>query len=198
MNERVSDTNAEPSAAELESTADEAQAEATANPPDDLVTLVEEVTALRQKAAEYLDNWQRSHAEFLNFRRRTDAERAEMASFANAALITKLLPIVDDFDLAVANIPAEARESKWTEGVTIIQRKLLRLLETEQVMPIEAQGQPFDPARHEAVMKDEDAHEPFVVVAELRKGYRLGERILRPTLVRVGNQTTAATDPPEA
>ena len=166
--------------------ADETQ---TAEAAPEELTLEQQVAAERAKAAEYLDNWQRSHAEFLNYRRRTESERADMAAFANAALLTKLLPVVDDFDLALANVPAEARASSWLEGIALIQRKLQRLLESEDVTVIEALGQPFDPKLHEAVMMDDDTREPHTVVAELRKGYRLRDRVLRPTLVRVGNKT---------
>lgn len=153
------------------------------------LTLEQQLEAERAKAAEYLENWRRSHADFANYRRRTDNERAEMATFATAALLGKILPLLDDFDLALAHLPDEARGSSWIEGITIIQRKLQRLLEQEGLTPIEALGQPFDPNLHEAVIKDDDASEPFVVMAELRKGYRLRDRVLRPTLVRVGNQS---------
>jgi molecular chaperone GrpE len=176
MTERANETPA----AETRPAQEDAAAEA--------LTLEQQLEAERAKAAEYLDNWRRSHADFVNYRRRTDNERAEMASFATAALLGKILPLVDDFDLALAHLPAEAKGSPWIEGITMIQRKLQRLLEQEGVTPIEALGQPFDPNVHEAVIKDDGASEPYVVMAELRKGYRLRDRVLRPTLVRVGNQ----------
>lgn len=149
-------------------------------------TLEEQLASAQAEAERFRENWQRSHAEFLNYKRRTESERAEMAAFASAAVITKLLPIIDDFDLAVANVPADQRETPWVEGIALIQRKLLRLLESEGILPIEAQDQPFDPNLHEAVAVDNDAGDPHHVVQELRRGYRLGERVLRPTLVRVG------------
>ena len=156
--------------------------------PAEELTLEQQLETERAKSAEYLENWRRSHADFVNYRRRTDNERAEMATFATAALLGKILPLLDDFDLALAHLPEEAKGSSWIEGITLIQRKLQRLLEQEGVTPIEALGQPFDPNIHEAVIKDEDASEPYVVIGELRKGYRLRDRVLRPTLVRVGNQ----------
>jgi molecular chaperone GrpE len=176
MTERANDT---PAAA-----TQPAQAEGTA----EALTLEQQLEAERARAAEYLENWRRSHADFINYRRRTDNERADMATFATAALLGKILPLLDDFDLALAHLPDEAKGSPWIEGITIIQRKLRRLLEQEGVTPIEALGQPFDPNIHEAVIKDDGASEPYVVMAELRKGYRLRDRVLRPTLVRVGNQ----------
>lgn len=164
-----------------------AEATATANGAADAPSLEEQLTAERAKAAEYLEHWQRSHADFINFRRRTESERADIMTFANAAFITKLLPVIDDFDLALVNVPEEQRATPWVEGILAIQRKLQRLLEGEQITPIEAQGQPFDPNLHEAVAVDDDAREPHHVVQELRRGYRLKDRVLRPTLVRVGS-----------
>ena len=200
MNERAEETTnttdnlAEPggtmhhaSPAEALATSETASSETEAT-----MTLEQQLAAERAKAAEYLENWQRSHADFANYRRRTESERADMFAFANAALIGKLLPVVDDFDLALANVPEEERASAWVQGVTLIQRKLQTLLESEGVTPIEALGQPFDPKVHEAVAVDEDAAAPHVVVAELRKGYRLRDRVLRPTLVRVGSAQAAA------
>jgi molecular chaperone GrpE len=152
------------------------------------MALEQQLEAQQAKAAEYLENWQRSHADFVNYRRRAESERADLIAFGNATLLGKVLPVLDDFDLALANVPEEARATPWVEGITLIQRKLQRLLESEGVTPIEALGQPFDPKLHEAVVLDEGASEPHTVVEELRKGYRLRDRILRPTLVRVGNQ----------
>jgi molecular chaperone GrpE len=155
--------------------------------------LAEALAAERARSQQLLENWQRSQADYANLRRRTEAERAEMASFATAGLLKKLLEVVDDFDLALANLPDEAGVDRWVEGVGIIQRKLLRLLESEQVTAISALDQPFDPSLHEAVIRDESATAANHVVAELRKGYRLGDRVLRPTLVRVGDRPTSTT-----
>lgn len=151
------------------------------------LTLEQQLAIEQARVAEYHESLLRERANFINYKRRVESERAELIPAANAALLAKVLPIVDDFDLALANIPAEARESKWVEGIMLIQRKLLKLLESEGVTAIEALGQPFDPNLHEAVILDEDAAEPHVVVAELRKGYRLRDRVLRPTMVRVGS-----------
>lgn len=168
--------------------ADQNGADAAAN-----LSLEEQLEAARAEAKENHDRWLRAYADFQNFRRRTEAERAEMAAFAASALLKKILEVVDDFDLALANVPTEARDSKWGDGIAIIQRKLLRLLESEQVTPIEALGQPFDPNLHEAVVVDDGASEPHHVVAELRRGYKLRDRVLRATLVRVGNPSAVAS-----
>ena len=106
----------------------------------------------RDLAAEYLDALQRERASFINYKRRSEQERAETVQFAAANLLKRLLPVVDDFDRALAAIPAEEREdNSWVEGVELIARKLHNILEQEGVEPIEALGQPFDPNLHEAV-----------------------------------------------
>jgi molecular chaperone GrpE len=151
------------------------------------MTLEEQLATEQARAAEYRDNLLRERADFINYKRRVESERAELVPRANAALLAKILPVIDDFDLALANVPPEARETKWVEGILLIQRKLLKLLEGEGVAPIEALGQPFDPNLHEAIIMDEGAAEPHVVLAELRRGYTLRDRVLRPTMVRVGS-----------
>jgi molecular chaperone GrpE len=141
-------------------------------------------------AAQYLDALQRERASFINYRRRTDQERAEMAQYAASSLIKKLLPVVDDFDRALEAIPEKERKhNKWVEGVELIARKLHNILEQEGVQPIEALGQPFDPNLHEAVAFEDnaegsDSHED-TVTAVFSKGYKMHDRVLRPAMVKV-------------
>ncbi|MGH2427655.1 MAG: nucleotide exchange factor GrpE [Candidatus Limnocylindria bacterium] len=152
-----------------------------------LEELQRELEETRARADEHLNNWQRSAADFSNFKRRTDEERTIIAQFANASLITKLLAVLDDFDRALDSIPPDAHES-WAEGVQLVERKLRTLLESEGVTPIQATGQPFDPNLHEAVVHEETADHPDnQVIDELQRGYRLHDRVIRPSLVRVAN-----------
>lgn len=151
--------------------------------------LTNELQAATARSDEYLAGLQRERAEFSNYRRRTAEEREASLGLAGEDLIRKVLAIADDFDLAIDNRPAELDGNGWVEGVAAIDRKLRALLESEGVRGIEALGRPFDPHLHEAVVVDEDAKEPHAVVAELRRGYKLRDKVLRPTLVRVGNQT---------
>jgi molecular chaperone GrpE len=142
-------------------------------------------------AAEYLDALQRERAAFINYRRRTDQERAETVQYASANLLKKLLPIVDDFDRALAAIPEDERKkNKWVAGVELISRKLHTVMEQEGVEPIGAAGQPFDPNLHEAVAFEDNAeagndkHEDTVSEV-FSKGYKLRDRVLRPAMVKV-------------
>jgi molecular chaperone GrpE len=146
-----------------------------------------ELDELRGQSEEHLRNWQRSAADFSNYKRRTDDERAVTAQFANAILIGKLLGVLDDFDRALESVPVDEHES-WVEGVRLVDRKLRGVLESEGVTEIDALGQPFDPNVAEAVVHEETTEYPDnQVIGELQRGYRLHDRVIRPALVRVAN-----------
>jgi molecular chaperone GrpE len=138
------------------------------------------------EAAEYKDQWLRAAADYKNFKRRVEIERSELIRSASSALLLKLLPVMDDFDRAIANIPAEVAETSWWGGTQLIAQKLRTLLESEGVKTIEALGQDFDPNQHEAVLYEEAEGQDGKVVAELQRGYKLGDRVLRPSMVKVG------------
>jgi molecular chaperone GrpE len=149
--------------------------------------LERELEEARARSDEHLNNWQRSAADFSNFKRRTDEERATIGQFSNAILISKLLGVLDDFDRALEVVPPDAQDP-WFEGVTLVERKLRNVLESEGVTAIEAVGQPFDPNLHEAVVHEPTADYPDNhVIGEVQRGYRLHDRIIRPSLVRVAN-----------
>ena len=149
--------------------------------------LERELAEAQRSDAEHRDNWHRSAADFANYKRRTDEERATLGQFSNALLIGKVLGVLDDFDRALENVPADAHDP-WVEGVRLTERKLRNVLESEGVTPIEAVGQPFDPNLHEAVVHEETADHPDnQVIGELQRGYRLHDRVIRPSLVRVAN-----------
>lgn len=149
-------------------------------------SLEQQLAEAKAQAAEYLDQWRRTAADLSNFRKRTEREREEITRFSNAALLTRLLPVIDDFERAMASLPADLRHLTWVEGVALIERKLHVILEAEGLKPIEAVGKPFDPERHEAVIREEtDAYPDGQVIAELQRGYEMNGRLLRPALVKV-------------
>lgn len=160
---------------------------------------IEELEALRQRLAEaekkveeYLDQWRRAAADLANYRKRVEKEQAELSKYANAVLITRILPILDDFQRAFQTIPDSLRGLTWIDGIVLIERKLQAILEQEGLTPIEAVGQPFDPLFHEAVLYEETTdHEDGQVIAELQKGYKLHDRVLRPALVKVAKAPKA-------
>lgn len=151
-------------------------------------TLERELAEVTAQNEEHRYNWQRSAADFSNYKRRTDEERATVGQFSNAILIGKLLGVLDDFDRALESVPAEEVTNPWVEGMEHVERKLRGVLESEGVTAIEAVGQPFDPNLHEAVVHEDTADHPDnQVIGELQRGYRLHDRVLRPSLVRVAN-----------
>jgi molecular chaperone GrpE len=169
-----------------ESTIDQQAAEEDLG--NELEALREELAQAQSQAAEYLDGWQRARAEFTNYKRRVEAERDEIRRVGNEALLLKLLPVVDDFERAFRTIPQELANVPWMNGINMIFRKLQAILESENVTPIEAAGQPFNPLLHEAVMQEETVEHPDEhVIEEIQRGYRLGERVLRPAMVKVAS-----------
>jgi molecular chaperone GrpE len=140
--------------------------------------------ALRREKEALQDRLLRTAAEFDNYRKRVERERRDLAQYAGADILTDLLPIVDDLERAL-QAPAGDAET-YRRGVDLIHKQMLNLLQKRGVKPIEAVGTPFDPRFHEAVMHEvSDAHGEGEVMAELRKGYTLGERLLRPAAVKV-------------
>ena len=151
--------------------------------------------AAKAQAAEYLEGWQRARADFTNYKRRVEKEQVEANQTAAARVITRFLDVADDLDRALSDLaaltpdgaaPEAAALAKWAQGVSLIQRKLKNQLDQEQVERIPAEGLTFDPNLHEAVThEDSDSHQPGQVIGVVRQGYRIGDRVLRPALVRV-------------
>jgi molecular chaperone GrpE len=185
MNQRHR-TRAEERIAELD-----ASPQALSGQVDDLRRQLE---AAQQEAAESKQSWQRTAADFANYKRRTEQDREATLGLANEALLSKLLTIVDDFDRAIANMPAELQQLGWVEGIAAIDRKLDLLLASEGLSPIEAVGKPFDPHQHDAVVQEERSDvADGTVVAELQRGYRIRDRVLRPAMVAVARNSSAPT-----
>ncbi|MGO9179837.1 MAG: nucleotide exchange factor GrpE [Candidatus Limnocylindrales bacterium] len=172
------------------------QAPVAENTADAVEALHTELEAARREAGELRAAWQRSAADFQNYRRRSEQQREAALGQASESLLRKLLAVVDDFDRALGAMPEEFEQSGWVEGVWLVERKLRALLASEGVTAIEAIGQPFDPREHEAVVHQETTEAPDgIVIAELQRGYRLGDRLLRPSLVAVANNTGGRETP---
>jgi molecular chaperone GrpE len=164
--------------------------------PSALVAQIEKLTgeldAARKESEEYLGALQRERAEFQNFRRRTAEERMRDRGLAGEDLIRKVLVVADDFDRAIEARPASIAHDPWFEGIAAIDRKLRQLLESEGVSAIDAAaGKPFDPREHEAIANvPGTGREEGEIVEEVRRGYRLRDRVIRPALVAVAANTT--------
>lgn len=166
---------------------------------EELAEVQEQLAQAEAQAAEYLDGWQRAQAEFSNYKKRQEAERAQMIMLANATLVRKLLPVVDDFERAIATLPANLSQLTWCEGIFLIKHKLDAILESEGVKPIKTEGQAFDPLYHEAVTHEEvSGYSEGQIIGEVQRGYILGERVLRPALVRVAKAAAPVPQPEES
>jgi molecular chaperone GrpE len=118
--------------------------------------------------------------------------------YGSAGLMTRLLPVLDDFERAFQTLPRGLDRLTWSEGIALIHRKLQILLESEGLEAIDAAGQQFNPAFHEAISYEErEDLEDGAIIAEVQKGYKLGERVLRPSLVRVAKHTKAEEKAPD-
>jgi molecular chaperone GrpE len=179
-----------------EAPAEDAQEVEIEEPVDELTLLRQELEEARAKEAEYLDGWQRARAELANARKRFERERAQAYANAKADLMVRLLPTVDDFERAFERLPDDLLDLDWVEGVRLIQRKFQVLLEQENVVAIEADGQAFDPTVHQALTHEPSEDVPAEhVIAEVQKGYMMGDRVLRPSTVRVSSGSPPEPEP---
>ncbi len=164
--------------------------------PSALTAQIEGLTTERDDAAqmadEYLTALQRERAEFQNFKRRTTEERMRDLGLAGEDLIRKVLAVADDFDRAIEARPASVADDPWFQGIAAIDRKLRLLLDSEGVTTIDASpGIAFDPREHEAIANVPGTRRPEgQIVEEIRRGYRLRDRVIRPALVAVATNTT--------
>jgi molecular chaperone GrpE len=148
--------------------------------------LAAQLAQAQAQADEYLDNWRRALADMSNARKRMQREQSELQATASGRVLARLLPVMDDMDRAFEALPPEQANQEWVSGFRLIQRKLQSILESEGATPIATEGQRFDPALHHAVSHEE---QPGLtegdIIAEVGRGYKLGEKVLRPALVRV-------------
>jgi len=155
---------------------------------EDVDVLKQSLMEERNKAEDYLANWQRAQADFINYKRRSEKEKDELGEYSRAAIVQCVLPILDDFERAISVVPDQSVDSNWVEGIRMIERKLRTILESEGLSCIEAIGEPFDPYQHEAVRQQQG--EEGVVVDEVQKGYKFNDKVIRASQVVVGNGET--------
>ncbi len=150
------------------------------------VAIAPEVAALQAEVQKYREGWQRERAEFANYQKRAERELKASQTTATGNAFKAVLPVLDDFERAMATMPAELQDNPWANGVGMILRKFYKVLEEGGVTIIDPTGQPFDPGRHEAIGTDDAPDvESGTVTATMQKGYLVGDRVLRPALVRV-------------
>lgn len=149
-------------------------------------TLREEIDLLQQQSNEYLDGWQRERAEFANYKKRKERENQQLRHNISGNIIRKYLEILDDLERALQNQPEDSESASETEGIELVYRKFLTTLESEGVVPMQVEGQQFDPNLHEAISQEpSEEFESGQIIEVLRNGYMIGERVLRPASVRI-------------
>jgi molecular chaperone GrpE len=159
------------------------QAESQSPVTDEVQALKDQLAQSQAKSQENLEGWQRSLADFSNYKKRVERDNEQLAQILRGNVIKRYLAVVDDLERALANRPAD---DQWADGVELIYRKLTGILEAEGVVRIQAEGQPFDPNFHEAIMQEETSeHASGTVIAVLQHGYMIGDKVLRPAMVKV-------------
>jgi molecular chaperone GrpE len=157
----------------------QAESDEPETPPDEL-------EQAKSEAAEYLDGWQRARAEFANYKKRIERENEEARQRITAEIILNYLGIMDDLERALENAPENDGVEEWVSGIELIYHKFAAILEAEGVEPIEAENERFDPNLHEAISYEESEDlEGGSIIAVTQRGYKLGDRIIRPAMVRV-------------
>lgn len=176
--------------------------EAASDLESEVERLRQELAEAQRKAEEQLDGRRRAQAELANYRRRKEAEWRKQMRMSNAALIAKILPVLDDLGRALQTMPPGLENLTWVEGLFMIKRKLDTVLESEGVEPIETAGKSFDPLYHEAITYEEaPGFGEGEIIGEVQRGYVLDDRVIRPAMVRVARQPTPPPEPeptPEA
>ena len=176
--ERRTDAPVEEPAVEAGSSADDL-------PVDDAVGVVDELTEAREQAQTYLEHLQRLQAEFDNYRKRVLREQTTAVELASEPVMRRLLEVLDEFELALMHAAEKPDYDRFLHGVELVFAKLADALKAEGLEKIDAQGKPFDPELHEALLQSGDGDGEPMVVDVLRNGYTLRGRVLRPAGVRV-------------
>lgn len=157
----------------------------TTIPLSEYEALKQELERAQQSEKAYFEGWQRERADFINYKKRIEREQSQLAETIAANILKKYLVIVDDLERALKNRPANV-DAQWLEGIKLIYKKLMGILEAEGVKRIPAEGAMFDPNLHEAISHEESPdHESGQIIEVVQQGYTIGDRVLRPALVRV-------------
>ncbi len=162
--------------------------------PEEMVTVplkefaaqMKEIDDLKDQAQSNLDGWQRERADYSNYRSRVEREQSQKKQDLTVEVLKKYLVIQDDLNRALKARPTEGEAASWAEGIELISRKLTNILDCEGLTPIDAEGKQFDPRLHEAISHEEsDGNESGEVIEVVQMGYMLGDRVIRPAMVRV-------------
>jgi molecular chaperone GrpE len=153
---------------------------------EEINKLKDELEEAYRQADENLDGWQRARAEFSNYKKRIEREKKEERARITGEIACKYLGVLDDIERALKDIPEGSDQGSWVEGIDLIHRKMKNILESEGVELISAEGEMFDPNFHEAIAQEEsEDHDEGEILEVIQQGYKIGDRVLRPAVVRV-------------
>ena len=174
------------------------ESEASELAEGDIESLKEALVQEKEKAERYLDNWQRTEADFRNYKAREEKEKKDLIDWANSTLVCDILPVLDAFDRAFEGVAPTDKELNWITGFRQIQKMLLDVLSKHGLDEMKCVGETFDPSFHEAVVQQEGTE--GVILDEVRKGYTLKDKVLRAPQVAVGkdSEPSAAEAPEQA
>jgi molecular chaperone GrpE len=151
-----------------------------------LLQLQQELEKAQNQTREYFEGWQRERADFSNYKRRIERDQQMLSQSLKSDVIKKYLTVVDDLERALKTRPTDGPAEAWSNGIELIYRKLTSMLEAEGVNRMPAESEEFNPSRHEAISYEESPdHSAGQIIEVVQQGYTLGERIIRPALVRV-------------
>jgi molecular chaperone GrpE len=192
MADSMDDTQATNEEIEASETMAEEQTQVTEEqieaPETAIDILKNELEKLRTESQSNLDGWQRSLAEFTNYKRRTQQQLADSKQNGALEALGKILPNIDDFERSLDNIPDDLKAHSWTSGTILILKNIQKILDEYDIEVLDPVGEEFDPMMHEAIgMDDSSDYDSGIVTMTLQKGYKSGDRILRPAMVRVAN-----------
>jgi len=158
-------------------------------------SVTEELEELRKEKERVYDLYLRKQAEFDNYKKRLERDKAESIRYANESLICELLPVIDNFELAITAAEEKDQNHSHYQGVKLILKQLKDVLAKHELADIPAVGEPFDPAHHEAIMQvSSEQHPPNTVVQQQRKGYKLKGKLIRPAMVVVSKKIETAAE----
>ena len=158
-------------------------------PKEKWPTLKQELEKERRLASEYKEHLQRLAADFENYRKRVGKEREAFVKFSKEDLVYELLSMLDNFEMAIHHVKNTTEPKKIIEGIELVERQLHNILKKEGLQVIETKGKKFDPHIHEAIIHEEtDKHPEGLIIEELRKGYTLSDKIIRPAQVKISKR----------
>lgn len=163
-----------------------AEAEAVSEENPQMLQLQQELESAQVKAREFFEGWQRERADFSNYKRRVERDQQMLGQSLKIDVIKKYLTVIDDLDRALKTRPTDGTAAAWSNGIELIYRKLTSMLDAEGVQRIPAETEEFNPSRHEAISyEDSPDHGSGEIIEVVQQGYTLGDRVIRPALVRV-------------